>query len=79
MSDATDEPKIKGNKARTYPAASLPSRRKLKCRSKDRTSGLASCKIKGYTRKPGRHLLKATATDKAGLKSKVRKLAYRVS
>ena len=55
----------------------LPRKNKIRCRSKDRTSGLASCRIKGYSRKRGRHTLVARATDKAGLSS-VSKLRYRV-
>lgn len=48
----------------------LPAKKKLRCKSKDKTSGLAKCKISGYSTKPGRHELKLTAVDKAGLKSK---------
>ena len=62
----------------SYSAGQLPSARKVKkCKSKDKTSGVKSCKVKGFTSSPGRHELKATATDKAGLKSK-RTVSYRV-
>ena len=67
------KPKIKGMRKN----GPLPPKKKIKCKSKDATSGLKSCKIKGYSTKPGKHTLKATATDKAGLKSKS-KLKYEV-
>ena len=73
-------PKITGIKARKYKLkgkGKLPPLGKIKCKSSDATSGLASCRIKGYKRKPGKRTLTATATDKAGLKS-VRKLKIRI-
>lgn len=42
--------------------------RRLGCRSSDATSGLASCKVGRL--KPGKHRLRATATDVAGLTSR---------
>jgi hypothetical protein len=74
------KPRIRGLKPKTYTRSGrkkLPRKKKIRCRSKDRTSGLASCRIKGYSRKRGRHTLVAKATDKAGLSS-VRRLRYRV-
>lgn len=73
------KPKVKGIKAgKTYEASRLPAKKKVKkCKSRDATSGLKSCKVKGYSAKPGKHKLKATATDKAGLKAK-RTVKYRV-
>ena len=73
--DATPpkKPKIKGFRK----GVPLPPKRKLKCKSKDATSGLATCRIKGYSAKPGKHKLTAIATDKAGLQAK-RKLKYSV-
>jgi hypothetical protein len=73
------KPKVKGiKKGRTYEASQLPPKKKVKkCKSKDRTSGLRSCKVKGFSTKPGKHKLRATATDKAGLKAK-RTIPYRV-
>jgi hypothetical protein len=68
------KPKITGIKN----GKPLPPKSKVKCKSKDKTSGLKSCKIKGYSNKPGKHKLKATATDKAGLKSKS-SLSYVIS
>lgn len=65
-------------KIKRFNPRQLPPRGKIKCKSKDKTSGLASCKITGYSKKPGKHKLVATATDKAGLKS-VRKLKYTVA
>ena len=67
------KPKITGFK----PGKPLPSKPKVKCKSKDKTSGLKSCRVRGYSTAPGKHKLKATATDKAGLKSKA-SLTYRV-
>jgi hypothetical protein len=60
------KPKIKGLKKR----GPAPPKRKVKCKSNDATSGIASCTLKGYSRKPGKHTVKATATDNAGLTSK---------
>ncbi len=74
------KPQIRGLKSRTYARSGkkkLPRKNKIRCRSKDRTSGLASCRIDGYSRKRGRHTLVAKATDKAGLSS-VSRLRYRV-
>lgn len=73
------KPKIRGiKKGKAYRANQLPAKKKVKkCKSKDATSGLKSCKVRGYSAKPGKHRLKATATDRAGLKSK-KSLKYRV-
>ncbi len=60
------KPKLKGLKKN----GPLPPKKKVKCKAKDKTSGIASCKVKGYSTSPGKHKLKLTATDKAGLKSK---------
>jgi hypothetical protein len=68
------KPKIKGIDKRGEP----PPKQRIKCKSEDATSGVAKCKIKGYSRKSGKHTLKATATDNAGLKSKVKKFKYEV-
>lgn len=71
------KPRLKGFEGRVFEPGELPGIRKLRCRSKDRTSGIGSCRIKGLKRKPGRHTLVATATDRAGLK-RVTKIRYRV-
>lgn len=65
------KPKFKGiRKGRAYSPGQLPSKGKVKrCRSKDRTSGIRSCKVRGFSTKPGKHVLQATATDRAGLRS----------
>jgi hypothetical protein len=69
------KPRIKGiGKGETYEAGKVP---KVKCKSKDRTSGLRSCKVKGVEQSRGRHRVKAVATDLAGNKSKS-SLRYRV-
>lgn len=67
------KPRITGFK----PGKPLPPKSKVRCKSKDKTSGLKSCKVKGYSSAPGKHRLKATATDRAGLKSKA-SLTYTV-
>lgn len=72
-------PKVKGiREGGTYKASRLPAAGRVRrCRSKDATSGLRSCRVRGFSTKPGRHELKATATDEAGLKAK-RTVSYRV-
>ena len=73
-------PRITRIRSRTYRLSGgrkLPAKKKIKCRSRDRTSGIFSCRVKGYSRRPGTHTLVAKATDKAGLRS-VSKLRYRV-
>jgi hypothetical protein len=72
-SHAPSKPKIKGLRKHGKP----PPKRKLKCKSTDATSGIASCTLKGYSRKPGKHTVRATATDNAGLTSKS-KFKYKV-
>jgi Subtilase family len=72
-SQPPSKPKIKGIKKHGKP----PPKGKLKCKSTDATSGVASCTLKGYSRKPGKHTVRATATDNAGLTSKS-KLKYKV-
>lgn len=73
-------PKISGIKPGTFGRSgrkALPPKARIRCRSKDGTSGLASCRITGYSRKAGRHTLVAKATDRAGLSS-TSKLRYTV-
>jgi hypothetical protein len=67
------KPKLRGIRSgATFDPGGLPARGKLKCRSRDRTSGLASCRIKGYSKRPGKHTLRAIATDRAGLRAVTR-------
>jgi hypothetical protein len=47
----------------------LPAKSRIGCTATDATSGLSSCVVTGYSRKPGRHTLTATATDESGLTS----------
>jgi hypothetical protein len=49
--------------------------RRVGCRATDATSGLASCRTGRLSRRPGRHRLRATATDVSGLIS-VSSLTY---
>lgn len=55
-----------------------PKKKRIRCKSNDPTSGIKSCKIKGYSKKAGKHKLKATAVNGAGLSSKAT-LKYRVT
>jgi hypothetical protein len=72
------KPRLQGiRRGATFDPGELPARSRLKCRSGDRTSGLAACRIKGYSRSPGRHTLKAVAIDRAGLRS-VSRVPYSV-
>ncbi len=64
------KPKAKGIKNNANFDRPLPPKNKVKCKSKDATSGLAKCKLKGYKSNPGNHKLKLTATDNAGNTSK---------
>jgi hypothetical protein len=73
-------PRIIGIRPRSYRRSGrleVPAKNRVRCRSSDRTSGLASCRITGYSRRPGRHTIVARATDRAGLSS-VTRLRYRV-
>jgi subtilisin family serine protease len=47
----------------------LPAQNGIGCAATDATSGVTSCVISGYSTKPGRHTLTATATDESGLTS----------
>ena len=70
------KPKVKGiKKGKTYKRSQLP--KKVKCKAKDKTSGIDKCKVKGYKTSFGKHKLKAVAKDEAGLKSTA-KLSYKV-
>lgn len=62
--------KIKGLK-KTYVGGAVPDKSKVRCKAKDPTSGIASCKIKGIKTSKGTHTAKATAVNGAGLKTKV--------
>jgi subtilisin family serine protease len=61
--------KFKGIK-KTYAQGALPVKSKVKCKAKDPTSGIKSCKVKGVKTTKGTHTLKATAINGAGLKTK---------
>lgn len=62
--------KIKGLK-KTYSGGAIPVASKIKCKAKDPTSGIASCKVKGVKTSKGTHKAKAIAVNGAGLKTKV--------
>jgi hypothetical protein len=55
----------------------LPAGRNVGCRADDATSGVASCVVRGFSRKAGRHRLRAVATDESGLSSSAT-LTYRI-
>ncbi len=72
-------PRMIGLRGRRFKQGDIPpARRRIRCRSADGTSGLASCRIGRLSSKLGRHVLVAVATDRAGLRS-VRRLRYRVT
>jgi hypothetical protein len=70
-------PSFTGIKTGTFNAKRLPGKSRVRCTATDPTSGVDSCKVTGFSRRPGRHTLKAVATDDAGLTSTAR-LRYRV-
>ena len=72
-SQPPSKPRIKGIKKHGKP----PPKRKLKCKSADATSAVATCTLRGYSRRPGKHTVRATATDNAGLTARS-KLRYKV-
>ncbi|HEX6602340.1 MAG TPA: S8 family serine peptidase, partial [Solirubrobacterales bacterium] len=70
------KPIVKGiRKGQTLKPSQLPA--KPRCRSRDRTSGIDTCRVKGFSTSRGSHTLKAIATDKAGNRS-VSRIPYRV-
>ena len=71
------KPTFKGIKAKTYSPNDLPKKKKVRCKSTDSVSGISKCKVKGFSTKAGKHTLKATATNGAGLTGTA-KLKYEV-
>jgi hypothetical protein len=55
---------------KTYANGALPVKSKVKCKAKDPTSKIKSCKVKGLKLTKGTHKLRATAINHAGLKKK---------
>jgi hypothetical protein len=70
-------PTFTGIKTGTFNAKRLPGKSRVRCSATDPTSGVDSCKVTGFSRRPGRHTLKGVATNDAGLTSTAR-LQYRV-
>lgn len=70
-------PAFTGITTGTFNAKRLPSAARVRCVATDPTSGVDSCVISGFSRRPGRHTLTATATNDAGLQSQS-KLRYTV-
>ncbi|MDX6375494.1 MAG: hypothetical protein QOD98_4482 [Nocardioidaceae bacterium] len=60
--------KFKGIK-KHYAHGTRPVKKKVKCKARDGESGIVSCKIKGFKATPGKHTIKAVATNGAGLKT----------
>ena len=58
---------FQGIAAKSYSLANLPKKSKVNCTATDPTSGITSCAVSGYSAKPGKHKLTATATNGAGL------------
>ena len=56
----------------------LPAKSRIGCTATDATSGVTSCVVSGYSAKPGKHTLTASATDESGLRS-TSTLTYRFS
>jgi Subtilase family len=70
-------PTFTGIRTGTFNAKRLPGRSRVRCTATDPTSGVDSCRVSGFSRRPGRHTLKAVATNDAGLASTAQ-LRYRV-
>jgi Subtilase family len=68
---------FQGIAAKSYSLANLPKKSNVKCTATDPTSGLTSCAVSGYSSKPGKHKLTATATNGAGLTA-TKTLSYTV-
>jgi hypothetical protein len=75
---APEKLSVSGIRAKRYVRAKLPGPRKLRCHASDPTSGVASCRITGYSRKRGTHHLTITAVNAAGLRSR-RTVSYTVA
>ena len=58
---------FQGIAAKSYSLANLPKQSNVKCTATDPTSAIAGCAVSGYSSKPGKHKLTATATNGAGL------------
>ncbi|WP_218566640.1 family 16 glycoside hydrolase [Vallicoccus soli] len=65
-----------GGPSGTVPAGQVPAA--PTCEASDATSGLAGCEVTGYSTEVGQHVLRATATDRAGLTTTVTR-AYAVA
>jgi hypothetical protein len=71
--DKTAPTKLKAKGLRKiYRHGTKPAKKKIKCRAKDRESGISSCKLKGLKTTPGKHKVTVIATNLAGLVTKQR-------
>ena len=52
-----------------YKHGRKPKKRKVSCSASDPTSGVTNCVVSGFSKKKGKHMLTATATNGAGLTS----------
>jgi subtilisin family serine protease len=72
------KPKFSGISAKAYKRSKLPKLSKIKCSATDPTSGVQSCKVRGFKKTKGPHKLTATATNGAG-ETKKSTLTYGVN
>ncbi len=70
-------PTFAGITSGTFNAKRLPGAARVACSATDPTSGVDSCAISGFSRRPGSHTVGATATNDAGLQSTAT-LTYKV-
>jgi len=68
--------KAKGLK-KSYWHGTKPDKKKIKCKAKDKESGIAACKIKGLKTSKGTHTATVIATNGAGLVS-TKKVKYTI-
>lgn len=68
--------KAKGLK-KVYKHGTAPSKKTVKCKAKDKESGIAKCKVKGLKTTPGKHTVTVVATNNAGLVTK-KKFSYTI-
>jgi hypothetical protein len=67
--------KFKGISAKHFDPTKLPKASKLRCTATDAGSGVIGCKVSGFKKGPGKHKLKGTATNDAGL-TRTRTITY---
>ena len=68
--------KAKGLK-KVYKHGTKPDKKKIKCKAKDKESGIVTCKVKGLKTSKGTHTATVIATNGAGLVS-TKKFKYTI-